>query len=249
MEVFGLSAGTLFLAMLVIFFASLVKGTLGFGYGLLASPLLMTVIDPRLVIAIGIPIQVLLDLLILRQVWGYLDWKRVIPMIVAGVFGVPTGLFILLAVEPETLRLIVASTVLAAGLLLIFGVSVGIAWERLASAVTGFTTGALFASTGISGPPTVVFMLNQRWERGTFRSSLSAVNVWVESFALVSLAASGVIDGKSLGLDLTFLPVVLLSVYLSRRLVRSIDVIQFRRLAIVIVILSGVVGMADHFVK
>ena len=241
--------GILFLAMLVISLASLVKGTLGFGFGLLASPLLMTLIDPRLVVAVGIPLQLLLDLLILREVWGDLDWKRVIPMIGAGVFGVPTGLFILLAVEPETLRLVVASTVLLAGLVLMFGVSVRIAWERLASAVTGFTTGALFASTSVSGPPTVLFMLNQRWERGTFRSSLSAVNVWVESFALASLAASGVIDGESLGLDLTFLPVVLLSTYLSRRLVRSIDIIQFRRLAIAIVILSGFVGLASHFLK
>jgi len=247
MEVFDLSIGTLLFAMGVIFLASIVKGTAGFGFGMLATPLLMTVIDPRLVVGIGVPLQVVLDLLILWQVWGDLDWRRVITMIGAGVLGVPLGILFLLAVDSDNLRLVVSSVVLAAGFIMLLGITVRISRERLARAITGFTTGALFASTTISGPPTVLFMLNQRWERGTYRSSLSAVNVCVETFALVSLAASGVIDRQSLGLDAIFLPLVLVGAYISKKVIASIDVTQFRRLAVVVVIASGVMGLISHF--
>lgn len=247
MEIFGLSLQVLPLVMLVVFGASLAKGVTGFGFGLLASPFLVLVMDAKLVVAIGIPIQLVIDLLILVRVWGHLDLRKVVPLLVAGAAGVPLGTLIIVAVSSETLRLIVLSVVVISGFIMLVGYTVYIAKERLAGALTGFVTGTLYSSTGIAGPPMAMFMVNQRWERGTFRSSLSAVNVSLEALTLVSFGASGVIGINSLGIDLLLLPVVLLSSYLATKLVARLTTNQFRKTIVYMVLITGVVALMVHF--
>ena len=139
------------------------------------------------------------------------------------------------------------SVVVISGFIMLVGYTVYIAKERLAGALTGFVTGTLYSSTGIAGPPMAMFMVNQRWERGTFRSSLSAVNVFLEALTLVSFGASGVIGINSLGIDLLLLPVVLLSSYLATKLVARLTPNHFRKTIVYMVLITGVVGLLVHF--
>ncbi len=249
MEIFGVPLHILLLAELVAFVAALVKGSTGFGFGLLAIPLLVLMLDAKLVVAIAVPIQIVIDALILSRVWQHIEIKKVAPIVLAGAVGIPLGTFIILTISSDTLRLFVLSVVMVSSLLMITGYTVRISRERLASAITGLAAGALYSSTGISGPPMVLFMLNQKWSRETFRSTLSVASICLETLTVISFAASGVINARSLGLDLVLLPVVLFSFYLATKLLARINPTIFRKLAIYLVLIAGIVGVATHFLR
>ena len=247
MEIFGIPFYILLLTGLVSFFAAIVKGSTGFGFGLLAIPVLALMLDVKLVIAMAVPLQLIIDVLILSSVWRHLDLQRVLPIVVAGALGVPLGIMVILNVSSEMLRPLVFSAVVLSSLIMITGYTLPIARERLAGAATGLTGGILYASMGISGPPMVLFMLNQQWSREVFRSTLSIASVCLETLTVVSFLASGVITTTSLGLDLLLLPVVLVSFYFSLKLLARINPIAFRKLAVYLVLVSGITGLVTHF--
>ena len=247
MEVFDLSLPLFLLVALVVFFAALIKGITGFGFGLVATPILMLFLDVKLVIAVAIPLHLVISSLILNQVWRELEWRRVIPIVVAAVLGIPLGTFILVVVPSSTLRLTVSLVVLVAALALLSGFTVRIARERLASAMAGFTAGTLFSSTSIVGPPLVIFMVNQGWGITAFRSSLGGVNVAMELITLLSFAVAGLLSTQSLGLDVALLPAVLVSSLLAGKLVSRLNPLLFRRIAILLVLASGIFGLVSHF--
>ncbi len=249
MDIWGFPLDHLLLATVVVFGASLVKGTTGFAFALVSAPFLILILDPKLVVAINIPIYLAIDALILSQIWRRLDLKRILPMIVAGAAGVPLGNLLILTISSDTLRVIVLFVVVVSSLILLTGYSVRIASERLAGAFAGFLSGILYSSTSIAGPPIVLFMVNQRWERDTFRASFVAVSACLATLTLVSFSISGVIGPRSLGLNLLLLPVVLLGFYLSTKVVTRLNPVLFRKVVIYLVLLSGIMGLALHFVR
>jgi uncharacterized membrane protein YfcA len=95
----------------------------------------------------------------------------------------------------------------------------------------------------------VLFMLNQKWSRETFRSTLSVASICLETLTVIAFAASGIINARSLGLDLVLLPVVLFSFYLATKLLARINPTIFRKMAVYLVLIAGIVGVATHFLR
>ena len=88
---------TLIPTAFIILAGSTVKSTTGFGFALMATPFLLLMWEPRLVIPILLPLVLVVDGMIVVQGRRRLDWGRVLPMVLAGAVGIPLGNVILLA--------------------------------------------------------------------------------------------------------------------------------------------------------
>ena len=230
-------------AALIVLAASLVKGTTGFGFALVATPLLLLFWEPLVMVPVLIPAGLAADILIVTQNRHRLEWGRVAPMAAAGVVGVPLGTVILLIVPSTALKIGVALVVLASATILLTGARVNISRERVASGVAGFLSGLLLTSTTISGPPVTLFLINQRWTKDVFRTTLALLFLTLQSFAIVSLAVSGVLTVSTLVVSMALLPSVLLGYALAVRILPHIPQDAFLRIATVVVMAAGVLAL------
>lgn len=230
-------------AALIVLAASLVKGTTGFGFALVATPLLLLFWEPLVMVPVLIPAGMAADILIVTQNRRKLEWGRVAPMAVAGVLGIPLGTVILLNVPSTALKIGVALVVLASAIILMTGARVNISRERVASSVAGFMSGLLLTSTTISGPPVTLLLINQRWPKDVFRTSLALFFLTLQGFAIVSLAVGGVLTVSTLTVSMALLPSVLLGYALAVRLLPHIPQEAFLRIATVVVMATGVLAL------
>lgn len=230
-------------AALIVLAASLVKGTTGFGFALVATPLLLLLWEPLVMIPVLIPTGMAADILIVTQNRHRLEWGRVAPMAAAGVLGIPLGTVILLIVPSAALKIGVALVVLASAIILMTGARVNIPRERVASGVAGFISGLLLTSTTISGPPVTLLLINQRWAKDVFRTSLALFFLTLQGFAIVSLAVSGVLTFSTLVVSMTLWPSVLLGYALAVRVLPHIPQEAFLRIATVVVMAAGVLAL------
>ena len=230
-------------AALIVLAASVVKGTTGFGFALVATPLLLLLWEPLVMVPVLIPASMMANILIITQNRHRLEWGRVAPMAAAGVLGIPLGTVILFIVPPTTLKIGVALVVLASATILMTGARVNISRERVASSVAGFISGLLLASTTISGPPVTLFLINQRWAKDTFRTSLALFFLTLEGFAIVSLAVSGILTVSTFVVSMAMWPSVLLGYAIAIRLLPHISQEAFLRIAAVVVMAAGVLAL------
>ena len=232
-------------AAIAVFAASLAKSTTGFGFALVSVPLLLLLWEPIYVVPVVIPLVLTTDVLIVFNNRKALEPKRVAPMVLAGLTGIPLGAYILIAGQPEVLRLVIAVLVLAAGTALLVGFTINIRRERLASGIAGLVSGVLASSTGLSGPPVSLFMINQGWEKLTFRTSISLYFLFIDSFTMFMLAVTGALGFQTLQVSAVLWLPVLFGYILATRILPHIQQRLFIRLATVIVMGSGVVTIAD----
>ena len=237
---------TVLLVALVVTFAAMVKATTGFGFGLVAAPLLLLFLDPRLVVPLLVPLTFVLDLLIVREAWRSIEFSRVLPMVAAGAVGVPLGNYVLLVAPAESLKVGIAGLILAFALVLLLGFRLPVPRERVGAAGAGFASGLLLTSAGIPGPPMALFLVNQRYERDRMRRSLAAFFVLLDIVGIVSLLGSGAMSARTLAVDALVAPLVVLGyVVATVAVVPRIRSTAFHRLATLLVAataLTAIVG-------
>ena len=200
-------------------------------------------------VAILVPMVFIVDGMIVIQGRRRLDWGRVLPMVAAGAVGIPLGNVVLLAIPQAALKLAIAVIVLAFGVLLLVGYTKTIRRDRLAGGVAGFFSGLFLTSTGLSGPPVTLYMLNQRWDRDMFRTSQGLFHLMTDVLGTASLVVTGVVTAKTLMVDLALLPMVLMGYGLAVVLLPRIRQELFLRIATSIVIVAAVLAIGSEVVR
>lgn len=241
----GFEPHTLIPAAIIVLVASLVKGTTGFGFAMVSTPLLLLLWAPRLVVTVVLPLALTIDVLIVFQNRRLLEPRRVVPMALAGALGVPLGTYALVTIPERFLRMGIASLILVAAVLLLMGFSVTIRRERLAGTVAGFMSGILVSSTAVSGPPVALFMINQRWAKDTFRSSLGLFFLTLEVLAIISLLGVGALNGGTILVSAILWTPVLAGYLAATRLLPHIQQRQFLRIATLVVMAAAILAMVN----
>lgn len=194
------------LAALVVWLGTTVQTTAGFGFGLVAVPLLLGLGRPlpeAIAIVIGAgAIQVLVGI---RQVSGDVRVREGVPIALAGWIGIPLGVVLMhlyLSHHATLTKQIIGGLLLA--LLLFFRFAkptprerVGVGWGLAAGASGGLLAGL----SGMGGPPLVLFASYHTWTKGRFRAFL-----WVQFlFAMpVVIAALFVQHGAAVPYSFAF---------------------------------------------
>lgn len=231
---------------LVALVAAFTMSVTGFGFALIAAPLLLFFLDLKTVIVFNIVLGNCICLLILWQSRHHVKRGRIALLGIGSIFGLPIGIYILSQVRAPLLELLIAVLVVVFAILLTLGHSHQFKKEGLGFVISGFISGMLVTSTSLGGPPVVLFLLNQGWGKEVFRANLAAYFLFCGSVALITLRLSGVITSDLLVTASTFIPVILVGFYLGARVLPHVDADLFRRIAVSIVLLAGLLGIATN---
>ncbi len=235
----------LLLGGMVTFFAATVAGMTGFGYGLVSVPLLMVVLPPRVVVPAVTTHILLLSLLILLEVIKKVDVRRIWPLMLTGLFGLPLGIYVLLALSESVLRTITGVVIVLFALALLLGLNLEIKNEKLALAPVGIASGLLASGIAMAGPPVILFFSNQGMLKQVFRANLAAYFVFLNTLTIPAHAASGLITGEVVRFALLFLPTLVAGMVLGSFLSRRVPEVHFRRVVLVVVLCSGLLSITS----
>ena len=176
----------------------------GAGANFITAPVLALLIGPQK----GVPIIILLNLISNIQVMPSAlpdtNWRRMWPIGTAAIVMAPVGTFVLLAIEEDLMRRIVAGTSIFLSLTLLAGwryrgprgLSVRVGVGGLGGLVTG--------SVSMGGPPVFLYLLSGTGNAASQRADFLAFGMMVQLGAMVSYAISGLIT-----LELVFLAGIL----------------------------------------
>jgi hypothetical protein len=167
---------TLYYVLLVVFVATLIRSTLGFGEGLLAVPLLALFIP----ITIATPLVALLSVtiggIVVLQDWRKIHVRSASWLIGATVFGIPLGLLLLTSSHPRAIKVVLGLTIVLFSLYSLIGARRAVLHRDHTPILLlcGFTAGVLGGAYGMNGPPLAVYGAMRRWTAQHFRATLQA---------------------------------------------------------------------------
>jgi uncharacterized membrane protein YfcA len=232
---------TYLLVALIVALGAAAQAASGFGFALLAVPLLALLLGAKTAVVTTGVVSLGLQLTMALRDHGSIRRPTVVTMTIAALAGMPLGLFVLENVDERTLTLAIAVTVLAFTGLLARGVRVpaGIATD----AAAGFTSGIISTSTGTSGPPLVIALHAREMTPLTFRATLAAQFLIQGTISVVAFAVVGRITDEVGLLALAGIPGLALGWFAGNRVFARLDPDRFRRVVLVMLALSGVASL------
>ncbi len=232
----------------VLLVAASAQTVAGFGMALVAVPFLVTVLDVRDAVVIVAIASMLNTALVARGVWQHIPRAAVGTMLAGSFAGMPLGLVVLLFAPQDALRLIVgvAAIVMAAAIAL--GLRIG-GRDRTGELVAGAISGALNTSTGMNGPPVVLYLQTRGFATSDFRGALAAFFFLSGAATLATFAATGVITRDALALGAACLPVVLAGNWLGHRLLGRVSDATFRRLVLALLFATALSAIASSVAR
>lgn len=227
-----------------VFLAAATQQLSGFGYALMAVPLLSLVIGPKDAVALsslsGLAGTALMAVRLRRRV----DRPVVGRLLIGAVVGMPLGIIALRRVPADPLQVAVSVVVLAAVALLASGFR--LRSERPSTEVgAGFVSGMINTSIGVGGPPVVLVLQAAEHEQHAFRATTVTYFLCSNVVALPLFFASGVVSSSTWVAGLFAIPAALLGTLAFERVAFRIQSEHFRPLVLGLLVLSAVASMAS----
>ena len=236
-------------AAVIILLASFVRGASGFGYALIATPLLTFIFDAKSVVVMNIILGSATNILVLFYMRRYIDFKRVLLINLGSVLGVPAGAYLLSRLDPATIKLAIAVLVIPFSLILLLGYSHRFKRDSLGCGVAGFMGGMLAASTSLGGPPVVLFLLNQGLAPERFVGTLAAFFMFTSIISIGAFASMGMITTDLLTRIAILFPALLLGSYAGIKVLPKINVTLFKRIASSIVCVTALAMIVSLLIE
>ena len=214
----------------IILLAAFIRAISGFGYALVATPLLMFIMEPKSVVVINIILGGITNIIVLYHMRRHIDLRRVVFIGLGSIWGIPLGAYLLSRLDPSIIKLVMAALVIPFSILLLLGHSHQFRRDTLGCGIAGFMGGVLAASTSLGGPPVVLFLLNQGLAKERFVATLSASFLFTCVLSIGTFSSLGMITPDLLTKVAILLLPLWLGLYAGLKVLPRINATIFRRI-------------------
>jgi hypothetical protein len=234
---------TALLGALIAFVAAVAQSITGFAFALIFAPLFALAWEPKPAVTVTVVLSVVVNVLVLLQVHGHVNRGRLPGMYGGYLIGAGPGLLFLELVSGEVLQITLGVVVIFATAVLYFRPTIDPGHDSLIARVAaGAGSGASATSTGIGGPPVVLYMLGRELEPQRFRATLQAYFLPISLFTLTVFVIVGRIDQDVLTASAVAIPAIVVGVLLGAWLRGHIEADLFRRIVVgMLVVMSALV--------
>ena len=223
---------------IAIFTAAFTQVIAGFGFGLLAMPI-MTLAVP---VEQAVVVSTLLGMVSTSWMGWHLRTDRNRPLVkrltLAAFVGMPLGLLILNVVSDRSLRLALGVSVLIATGLLVRRINLSHVGPTL-DIGAGFLSGVLNTSLSTNGPPLVFDLQARQLQPDAFRATLACVFALSNIVGLTLFVIDGKITSDGIHASLIALPAWLLGQGLGLPLRKHVAGERFRVMVLVLLFIAG----------
>ena len=236
---------TVVFGLLAILMAGFTYGLTGFGFGLVGVPLLLLFLPPQVVVPTVLLLSLVTGALIVYEARHQIQLKRIWPILLGGLVGIPLGTWVLAVLDQYTLKVIIGVIITLCALAFLFGFKRPVKNEKLSSVPIGVASGVMNGATGMAGPPVILFFSNQGVEKSVFRTNLAAYFLILNAITLGSQWIGGLLTGDVLRYALWFLPALALGSWAGIKLSSRIDENLFRKVALTLVAATGLISVTN----
>jgi uncharacterized membrane protein YfcA len=200
----------------VVFLATLIRSTFGFGEALIAVPLLALFMSVEVAAPLAVLVSITVAAVILVQDWRKVHARSAWILVLSTLFGIPLGLLLLKAASEQVVKALLAAVILAFSLYSLLGrMELELKSDRLAW-VFGFVSGVLGGAYGMNGPPLVVYGAMRRWSPEQFRATLQGYFLPASIIGMAGYWLCGLWVPTVTHYYFLSLPVALVAVFLGR---------------------------------
>lgn len=224
---------------IILFLAGFTQGVAGFGSVLLSIPLLVIYLDIKTVIPLAALVCLSITLMLLIQLRHHFDWKKVYPLLIGAIPGIPVGVFFLKKLEVSVIHWVLGVILIAYSLysLLSRPSEKGIrnAWAY----PFGFLAGCVGGALGAAAPPVIVYISMKGWAKDQIKATLQGFLVISGLTVVFFHAISGLTTLMVLRFFGIALPMLILGTYIGTLFYGIIKEDQYRKVILALIAFLG----------
>lgn len=223
----------------IVLGAAVVRGLTGFGFAILAVPLMGLVIPPTQAVLLAIVLQMLIGPFGVSKALGHIDTRLVAGVAMGAMVGTPFGLLILSSISPDVARLLIAA--IAVGSFGIFLIKRAPTPNRAPShiAATGLAAGLLNGFAAMPGPPVILYFVRSAVTPMAARGSMILVFFAAATAGTITAWLRGLLDTHLLLVTASVFPLMLAGNHVGSKFFGAIPERTWRTAVVVLLIVSA----------
>jgi uncharacterized membrane protein YfcA len=180
--------------LLVVFLATLIRSTFGFGEALIAVPLLALTIPIEVAAPLAVLLSITIAAVVVVQDWRKIHLRSTGWLLAPTFVGIPFGLWLLTGGHQRVVKAALAIVIMAFSGYSLVSARLGAKPAKLDRDShpwllgCGFLAGVLGGAYGMNGPPLVLYGAMRRWSPQHFRATLQG---YFLPASIVAMAAYG----------------------------------------------------------
>ena len=223
---------TISAAAFIIALASVLRGVTGFGFSVVATPLLALVLPPSVAVPVSVLLQIPAGLPIFITDWADTDFRIACIMFAASLPALIPGFYILAHASADVMRLIVGLTVVVSTIFLTSGVKLNRAPRTSELLAAGAVSGLMQGAVAMSGPPVVVLFLASSWTIARCRATLSFFFLLLAVATLIVSFLGELLTRDAGIIAIVGLPGLLIGQVLGSHIFTRIDARRYRLISV-----------------
>ena len=224
-------------------------GTVGFGFSLVAAPVLLLYLEPQQVVVVANSLIALLMIMVLSRTWKNLEFKASLGLVLGGIAATPIGVLVLNSASPGALRVTIAMVIIFLGLFSLKNVQLPFSRSKMAGPVFGFLTSLAVTTIAIGGPLGAIYAISQRWKPDMIRAGLALFFLSSDSVAFPLYVATGLVERDTLSNIGLLVPGLVTGFFLARIVIDWINERIFRYVVVAVIIVAGSVTLIRELIR
>jgi len=212
---FELSLIEIYLVVLVVFIASIIRGFNGFGFSATCISGFSFILPAIEIVPIILALEVIISIFMIPYVWNKIDWNFVFKLLIGITIGSPIGLYLLKYLSSDVTHLSVCVLVIFFSFLLMKGYENKKIDNSYAKMFTGIISGTLNGLTTLGGMPVALFLLVTSIQPAVIRGSLAALFFLTDLYAFVLSFLAGIVDITTIYRTLPLIIILPIGVYIG----------------------------------
>ena len=229
-----------------VFAAAALQSATGIGFGVIAGPVLLIVLNDGSAIQISIVLNLLIAMMLTPSIWQLADRRLLARLLVGLIIGSPLGLLIFLKMDIALLKAFAGLAVMLTLFLTARGNSMSAGTPVKASASTeqvsiGVVAGIMGASLAMPGPVPAGWMSSKGFDKEVIRATILVMFVFAY---IVALGLQYGLAGISLGtvkFSAMLAPSTIVGIIVGRLISSRLTEQIFRRLLVIVLAATAII--------
>ena len=228
---------------LVLFVAAFVRGYSGFGFSSILMAGLTFILPATEIVPLSIGLEVVASVGQARGIVAHIDRQKLMVLLAAGLIGTPVGVYSLIVLPDEPLRVAILILILVASLVLLASPRRLVSASPPALAITGLTAGIVNGATALSGLVLALFFavsgMSPKVMRATMIAYFFVTDLWTGSI----LGLTGMFDQVTIVRWLVALPILALGIWAGSLRFASTPPRSFKTIVLCLLVALTTIGL------
>lgn len=211
----------------ILFLATLIRSSLGFGEALVAVPLLAFLLPVKTAAPVAMMASVTVALIVLLQDWRKVHVGGATRLALPTLAGIPLGLLLVTAGGEAPVKVLLATVIISFAAYSLKGNQHRELNDDRFAWLFGFGAGVLGGAYGMNGPPLAVYGSLRKWSPQHFRATLQGYFLPASLAGLCGYWLTGLLTPTVSRLYLVSLPFVIAATLIGRVINRRIAESRF----------------------